>query len=105
MAMRYNAWKIRFKTIKGNLFIGQTETTQAPIVTNRRQDPWERYQDESMNYGKWRGEKLWTMVTAVQIVGGFLQTFQEYPPSQASGGLTVSQFLEAISKGASGGGK
>ena len=46
-----------------------------------------------------------TMVPAVQIVGGFLQTFQEYPPSQASGGLTVSQFLEAISKGASGGGK
>jgi arylsulfatase A-like enzyme len=105
MAMRYNAWKVSFKTIKGNLFTGQTETTQAPIVTNLRQDPWERYQDESMNYGKWWGEKLWTMVPAVQIVGGFLQTFREYPPSQESGGLTVSQFLEAISKGASGGGK
>jgi arylsulfatase A-like enzyme len=105
MAMRYDAWKVSFKTIKGNLFTGQTETTQAPIVTNLRQDPWERYQDESMNYGKWWGEKLWTMVPAVQIVGGFLQTFQEYPPSQASGGLTVSQFLEGISKGASGGGK
>jgi arylsulfatase len=54
-----------------------------------------------MNYGKWWGEKLWTMVPAVQITGGFLQSFKEYPPSQASGSLTVSQFLEAISRGAS----
>jgi hypothetical protein len=45
------------------------------------------------------------MVPAVEIVGGFLQTFKEYPPSQASGSLTVSQFLEAVSKGASRGGK
>jgi arylsulfatase A-like enzyme len=105
MAMRYDDWKVSFKTIKGNLFNGQIETTTAPIVTNLRQDPWERYQVESMNYGKWWGEKLWTMVPAVQIVGGFLQSFREYPPSQASGGLTVSQFLEGISKGAAGGGK
>lgn len=105
LAMRYDEWKISFKTIKGNLFNGQIETTTAPIVTNLRQDPWERYQTESMNYGKWWGEKLWTMVPAVEIVGGFLQTFKEYPPSQASGSLTVSQFLEAVSKGASRGGK
>jgi hypothetical protein len=50
-------------------------------------------------------EKLWTMVPAVEIVGGFLQTFKEYPPNQASGSLTVSQFLEAVSKGASRSGK
>ena len=105
MALRYDEWKINFKTVKGNLFNGQVETTQAPIVTNLRQDPWERYQEESLNYGKWWGEKLWTMVPAVQIVGGFLQTFKEYPPSQPNGGLTVSQFLEAISRGASGSGK
>src|SRR5450631_4298264 len=105
LAMRYDAWKVAFKTVKGNLFNGQVETTSAPIVTNLRQDPWERYQTESMNYGKWWGEKLWTMVPAVEIVGGFLQTFKEYPPSQASGSLTVSQFLEAVTKGASGGGK
>jgi hypothetical protein len=28
------------------------------------------------------------------IVSQFLGTFKEYPPSQASGGLTVTQFLE-----------
>jgi len=104
MAMRYDAWKISFKTIKGNLFTGEAESTQAPIVTNLRMDPWERYQDESMNYGKWWGDKLWTMVPATVIVSQFLQTFEAYPPSQKSGGLTVSQFLDAVQKAANAGG-
>ena len=104
MAMRYDDWKVSFKTIKGNLFTGEAESTQAPIVTNLRMDPWERYQDESMNYGKWWGEKLWTMVPATVIVSQFLQTFEAFPPSQKSGGLTVSQFLDAVQNGANAGG-
>src|SRR6266571_380237 len=32
-------------------------------------------------------------------------TFESFPPSQKSGGLTVSQFLDAIQNGASGAGK
>jgi arylsulfatase A-like enzyme len=104
MALRYNAWKLSFKTIKGNLFTGTEETTNVPLVTNLRQDPWERYQDESMLYGRWWGDKLWTMVPAVAIVGGFLKTFEAYPPSQRSGSLSVTRFLEAIQSGTAGAG-
>jgi arylsulfatase A-like enzyme len=104
MALRYNAWKLSFKTIKGNLFTGAEETTNVPLVTNLRADPWERYQDESMLYGRWWGDKLWTMVPAVTIVGGFLQTFEAYPPSQRSGSLSVTRFLDAIQSGAAGAG-
>jgi hypothetical protein len=46
-----------------------------------------------------------TMVPATVIVSQFLQTFEAFPPSQKSGGLTVSQFLDAVQKGASGAGK
>jgi arylsulfatase len=105
MAVRYNAWKLSFKTIEGNLFTGKEDSTNVPLVTNLRQDPWERYQDESMMYARWWGDKLWTMVPAVQIVGQFLATFKEYPPSQVSGSLSVTRFLEAIQSGAAGGGK
>jgi arylsulfatase A-like enzyme len=104
MALRYDDWKVSFKTIKGNLFNGQVETTGAPLVTNLRQDPWERYQVESMNYGQWWGEKLWTMVPAVNIVGGFLQTFREYPPSQVSGSLSIEKALQMLQEGAGAGG-
>ena len=104
-ALRYGDWKLSFKTIKGNLFTGSEESTNVPLVTNLRQDPWERYQDESMMYARWWGDKLWTMVPGVNIVGGFLLTFKEYPPSQAGGSLSIEKALQMVQNGASGGGK
>jgi arylsulfatase A-like enzyme len=105
MALRHNAWKVSFKTIQGNLFTGKEDSTNVPLVTNLRQDPWERYQSESLMYGRWWGDKLWTMIPAVAIVGQFLATFKEYPPSQISRSLSVTRFLEAIQSGAAGSGK
>jgi arylsulfatase A-like enzyme len=105
MALRYNDWKISFKTIQGNLFTGKEDSTNVPIVTNLRMDPWERYPDVSMMYARWWGDQLWTLVPSVAIVGQFLQSFQEYPPSQVSGSFSVTRFLEAIQNGAAGGGK
>ena len=104
-ALRYDDWKLSFKTIKGNLFTGTPESTNVPLVTNLRQDPWERYQDESMMYARWWGDKLWTMVPGVTIVGQFLETFKEYPPSQRGGTLSIERALEIVQQGASGGGK
>jgi len=99
MAVRYNAWKLNFKTIVGNLFTGKEDSTNVPVVTNLRQDPWERYQTEAMLYGRWWGEKLWTMVPAVNIVGEFLATFAAYPPSQVSGTLSVEKALTILQEG------
>ena len=48
---------------------------RAAFITGR-QDPWERYQDESMMYARWWGDKLWTMVPGVNIVGRFLLRFK-----------------------------
>jgi arylsulfatase len=45
------------------------------------------------------------MVPAVTIVGGLLQTFKEYPPSQVGGSLSIEKALALIEQGASGGGK
>jgi arylsulfatase A-like enzyme len=105
IAVRYNHWKVTFKTIKGNLFTGTEESTNVPIVTNLRQDPWERYQTESGMYMRWWGEKLWTLVPSAYIVGQFLETFKEHPPSQASGSYSVERALRMLEAGASGGGK
>jgi arylsulfatase len=74
-------------------------------VTNLRQDPWERYQDQSMMYARWWGDKLWTLIPSSAIVGQFLMTFKEYPPSQASGTFGIEKALKMIEAGSSGGGK
>jgi len=104
MAIRYNAWKVSFKTIEGNLFNGKPDSTNVPLVTNLLQDPWERYQSESLLYGRWWGEKLWTMIPAVGIVGQFLATFKDYPPSQVSGSLSVEKALLMLQAGSRGSG-
>jgi arylsulfatase A-like enzyme len=104
-AVRYDDWKVTFKTIKGNLFTGTEESTNVPLVTNLRQDPWERYQDQSMMYARWWGDKLWTLIPSSAIVGQFLLTFKEYPPSQVSGTFGIEKALKMIEAGASGGGK
>jgi hypothetical protein len=103
--VRYDDWKISFKTIQGNLFTGSVDMTNVPLVTNLRQDPWERYQEQSMLYGKWWGEHLWVMIPAVSIVGQFLQSFKEYPPSQVSGSLSVDKALQMLQAGVQGAGK
>jgi arylsulfatase len=104
-ALRYDDWKVSFKTIKGNLFNGKEDSTNVPLLTNLRQDPWERYQSESMLYGRWWGEKLWTLVPASAVVRQFLETFREYPPSQASGSFGIEQALQMLKAGIRGGGK
>jgi arylsulfatase len=104
-ALRYGDWKVSFKTIKCNLFNGKEDTTNVPLVTNLRQDPWERYQDESLGYGRWWGEKTWTLIPASAIVGQFLETFKEYPPSQVGGSLGIEKALQVLKAGSRGPGK
>lgn len=104
-AVRYGDWKIAFSWVKGNLFTGQQESLNVPIVVNLRVDPFERVPDQSMSYVQWWGEKLWTLVPAQAIVAKYLKTFVEYPPSQKSGNLGVEQFLNKIQEGTSGAGK
>ena len=101
-ALRYDDWKISFKTMEGNLLTGTVVETNVPLVVNLRQDPFERFPDEAAGHMQWWGEKLWTMIPAVDITGQFLETFKEYPPSQASRTTGVSEFLQAIQASAAG---
>jgi arylsulfatase A-like enzyme len=96
MAIRHGPWKLTYKSIEGNLFTGHAATTNVPIVTNLRADPWERYQEESMMYGRWWGEKLWTVVPGGAIAGQYLQTFMDYPPSQKGGSFGIEQLLQKV---------
>ena len=51
------------------------------------------------SYGQWCGEKLWVVMLVMVIVGQFLSTFKDYPPSQASGSLSVEKPLRALQEG------
>ena len=49
-------------------------------------------------YARWWGDKLWTMVPGVTIVGQFLATFREYPPSQRAERWALNGHLKWFSK-------
>lgn len=104
-ALRYDDWKISFAWIEGNLFTGKRVSQNVPIVTNLRQDPFERYHEASGQYERWWADKLWTLVPAQAITGQFIQSFKDYPPSQKSGSFDLSLFLQAMQSSAQGGGK
>jgi hypothetical protein len=80
----------------GNLANSTLTAPNMPIVINLRQDPFERFHDESSMYFRWYADKLWTFVPAQKIVGEFLATFKEYPPSQKSGSFSLDNVLQSL---------
>jgi arylsulfatase len=95
-ALRVNDWKIHFKVMEGNLASAQLRSLNMPQVTNLRQDSFERFPSESQMYFRWAGDKLWSFVPAQAVVGQFIATFEEFPPSQKSGSFSVDQVLEQL---------
>ena len=99
-AIRVDDWKISFKYLDGTPRNGVLKLPFFPVVVNLRQDPFERYYGESLMYDRWAFDKLWMCVPAQVLVGKFVESFKEYPPSQRSGSFTVDQVLEALQTGA-----
>ncbi len=95
-ALRVDDWKLHFKIMEGNLVDAQLKQLNMPAVVNLRQDPFERYYSESMMYFRWVGDKLWFFVPAQAVVGQFVSTFKEFPPSQKSGSFSVDQVLQQL---------
>jgi len=101
-ALRIDDWKISFKIMQGNIASGQIIQPNMPVVINLRQDPFERFYGESQLYYRWGADKLWMFVPAQMVVGQFIESLKDYPPSQKSGSFSVDQVLEALQTGAAG---
>jgi arylsulfatase len=48
-------------------------------------------------YFRWYADKMWTFVPAQTVVGQFVSTFKDFPPSQPSATFGPDQALEALS--------
>lgn len=53
-------------------------------------------------YYDWWFDHAFICAPAQAIVGEFLATFKEFPPSQKAGNFSVDQVLEKLREGASG---
>jgi arylsulfatase len=107
VALRYDNWKMVFseQRIPGTLRIWAEPfvTLRVPKIFNLRTDPYERADITSNTYYDWLMDHVFILVPAQKVVGEFLATFKEYPPSQKAGSFSVDQVLEKLKEGAQGG--
>ena len=100
-ALRYQQYKIAFQEQRGHGLDGWQEpysTLRIPKIYNLRSDPFEEA-DLSIDYGHWRVDRLFLLVPAQQIVGQFLATFKEFPPSQKAGTFSLDRVLDSLQQG------
>ena len=98
-ALRYDNWKITFlkQNAHGmNVWLHPFEALRAPMVTNLRMDPFELAPDIGMGYQRWYLEHMFVIAPAANYVGGWLQSFREFPPRQKPGSFNLDRVMESV---------
>jgi arylsulfatase len=59
-------------------------------------DPYERAGITSNTYYDWLLEHAYIVYGSQAVVGKFLESFREFPPSQRAGSFTIDQAMEKL---------
>lgn len=99
-ALRYDDWKIIFleQRVEGTLQVWAEPfiPLRVPLIFNLRRDPYERAQITSNTYYDWLIDRVYLLVPAQTYVGGFLKTFEEYPPRQKAASFSLDQVMDKL---------
>ena len=102
VALRYNQWKIVFQEQRSHGFdVWQDPFVplRVPKLFNLRADPFEIGDQEAMDYGHWRIDRVFLLVPAQAYVAQFLATFKEFPPRQEVGSFSLDRVLKELQPG------
>jgi len=101
--LRYDNWKLVFseQRSQGTMGIWAEPFTELrlPKMFNLRMDPYERADITSNTYWDWEISRAFVMVPAQAIVGQFLASFKEFPPSQETGSFSINKVVQQLQKG------
>ena len=99
-ALRYDDWKLIFmeqKTVGTfRVWMEPFVPLRVPLILNLRRDPYERAEITSNTYYDWLLDRAYLLVPAQTYVGGFLATFQEFPPRQKAASFSLDQVMEKL---------
>jgi len=99
VAARVEDWKITFQVMRAQtmaLWLEPFEELRASLIFNLRRDPFEKAQHNSNTYYDWWLDHAFAMVPISEMVGEFLKTFIDYPPSQTAGSFNLSKVQKQI---------
>jgi arylsulfatase len=103
VSLRYENWKIVFEEQRapGTLRIWAEPFTKlrVPKIFNLRSDPYERADITSNTYYDWlMTDGAGVFIAAPAVVGKFLASFKDYPPSQRPSSFSIDQLVEKMQK-------
>lgn len=103
-ALRYDDWKLIFmeQRVEATLqaWAEPFIPLRVPLIFHLRRDPYERSQKTSNTYYDWLLDRVYILIPAQRYVGGFLNTFKEYPPRQKAASFSLEQVIDRLSEGA-----
>jgi len=105
MALRYDRWKMVFAEQRAegfDVWSNPLTVLRIPMLFDLRSDPFERANYESIYYRDWVLRRGFVLVPAQQYVAGFLQSFEEFPPSQTPASFSIDKVLKMMKKGLGG---
>jgi arylsulfatase A-like enzyme len=103
VALRYENWKVVFEEqrAQGTLRIWAEPFTKlrTPKIFDLRSDPYERADITSNTYYDWlMSDGAGVFIAAPRVVGEFLTTFKEFPPSQRPSSFSIDQMVEKMQR-------
>lgn len=96
-AVRWNDWKVHFATPDSWGADEARNVYTFPRPVHLRSDPFEESLDFS-SYSRFMADQIWLFVPVQQVVGGFLQTFKEFPPRQPTASFTIDKALQRMNR-------
>ena len=81
---------------------GAVRPAPAPEIFTLRGDPFERADDEGIDYPRWRAERLFLLVPAQAFVARWLSSFQDFPPRQEPASFGIDEVMEKFTAPAAG---
>jgi arylsulfatase len=102
VAARYDDWKVVFLENRGEAFGVWREPfmeLRVPLLFNLRRDPFEKAQHNANTYNDWFLDRAFVVVPIQALAARFLQTMQDYPPSQTPGSFNLSGIEEKLKAG------
>ena len=107
VALRYQNWKVVFMEQRSpgtlGLWLEPFVTLRGPMIYNLRIDPYEFAPTTSNTYYDWMFRRIYLLVPAQALIGQFLATFQEFPPSQKAASFNLEGVMKKMEETAAGG--
>ena len=94
--LRYGDYKVLFRD-QEKWFRSTQDVLTTPYIINLKLDPFERFVN-ARGYDEWAENHSWIIGQVGSVLGPFLESFKEYPPSQEGLSVQVGDFYGMIQK-------